>query len=166
MSKKNLQSKLLLLVMLVIFWMIIASSISLIELIFGIFSSILIVIYSHDLILTTDQRPKVSFKSFIALFLMFLTLIKEIIIANFLVAKLVLSKNMKIDPGFQKIRQPLKKDLNKALYGNAITLTPGTLTVEMTSDYIIVHGLIKDHIQNVEGSKLEKVFMNLEGEGK
>lgn len=166
MSKKNLQSKLLLLVMLVIFWMIIASSISLIELIFGIFSSILIVIYSHDLILTIEQRPKVSFKSFKALFLMFLTLIKEIIIANFLVAKLVLSKNMKIDPGFQKIRQPLKKDLNKALYGNAITLTPGTLTVEMTSDYIIVHGLIKDHIQNVEGSKLEKVFMNLEGEGK
>jgi multicomponent Na+:H+ antiporter subunit E len=166
MSKKNLQSKLLLLVMLVIFWMIIASSISLIELIFGIFSSILIVIYSHDLILTVDQRPKVSFKSLKALFLMFLTLIKEIIIANFLVAKLVLSKNMKIDPGFQKIRQPLKKDLNKALYGNAITLTPGTLTVEMTSDYIIVHGLIKDHIQNVEGSKLEKVFMNLEGEGK
>jgi multicomponent Na+:H+ antiporter subunit E len=166
MNIKNLQSKLLLFVMLVIFWMIIASSISLIELIFGIFSSILIVIYSHDLILTIDQRPKVSFKSLKALFLMFITLIKEIVVANFLVAKIVLSKNMKIDPGFQKIRQPLKKDLNKALYGNAITLTPGTLTVEMTSDYIIVHGLIKEDIKNVEGSKLEKVFMNLEGEGK
>jgi len=166
MNIKNFKSKLLLFILLLIFWMIIASSITLIELIFGILASLLIVFYSKDLILTKNERPLMSFKSLKAFILMFLTLLKEIVVANFMVAKLVLSRKMDIDPGFQKIRQPLKKDLNMALYGNAITLTPGTLTVEMTHDYIVVHGLVKKHIIDVEGSKLEKVFMNLEGDGK
>jgi multicomponent Na+:H+ antiporter subunit E len=144
--------------------MIIASTISWVELVFGFFTSILIVLYSYDMVFTEDDSTAIKPKSLKALFILLLTLLWEIFVANFHVAKIVLSKKMPIDPGFATIRQPLKKDLNKALYGNAITMTPGTLTVDMKDHEIIVHGLEMHLIKKLEGSKLEKVFLNMEDE--
>jgi multicomponent Na+:H+ antiporter subunit E len=153
----------ILLILLTVFWMVIASSISLTELIVGVFASLLIVLYSMDLVFSETEMTSLTPRTLKALFILFIRLIIEIIISNFHVAKIVLSKKLPIDPGFETIRQPLKKDLNKTLYGNAITLTPGTLTVDMEDDFIIVHGLEKHSVKSLEGSKLEKAFMNLEG---
>jgi multicomponent Na+:H+ antiporter subunit E len=162
MDKNKRNGMILLIILLLTFWMIIASSISWIDLAFGFFASLLIVLYSYDMVFTVDDSTPLKPKTLKALFVLIVTLLWEIIIANFHVAKIVLSKKMPIDPGFASIRNPLKKDLNQALYGNAITMTPGTLTVDMKKDEIIVHGLEMHLIQNIEGSRLEKVFMNLE----
>lgn len=164
MNKIKRYGALLLWILLTAFWMIIASSLSLTELIIGIFASLLIVLYSMDLVFSKDEMTPFSLRTTRALFLLFLRLIREIIVSNLHVAKIVLSKKMEIDPGFETIRQPLKKDLNKTLYGNAITLTPGTLTVDMHDDVIIVHGLEKHLVKSLEGSKLERSFMCLEEE--
>jgi multicomponent Na+:H+ antiporter subunit E len=69
---------------------------------------------------------------------------------------------MKINPGFKKIKQPLKKEFNQALFANAITLTPGTLTVDMDDEYILVHGLEMEHIDEIEQSNMQKAFERLE----
>lgn len=163
MNKTKRYGAFILLVLLIVFWMIIASTISLIELIVGILASLLIVLYSMDLVFTKDEMTSFSPRTIKALFSLFLRLIREIVVSNFHVAKIVLSRKLPIDPGFEMIRQPLKKDLNQTLYGNAITLTPGTLTVDITDEGIIVHGLEKHLIKSLEGSSLEKAFMNLEG---
>ena len=162
MTLKKRNGAILLTFLLFIFWMIIASTISWIELVFGFFASLMIVLYSLDMVFTVDDSTAIRPKTLKALFVLILTLLWEIFIANFHVAKIVLSRKMPIDPGFATIRNPLKKDLNKALYGNAITMTPGTLTVDMKDDEIIVHGLEMHLIHNIEGSRLEKVFLNME----
>jgi len=162
MNKNKRNGSILLIILLLVFWMIIASSISWIELVFGFFASLMIVLYSYDMVFTVDDATPLKPRTLKALFVLVITLLLEIFIANFHVAKIVLSRKMPIDPGFASIRNPLKKDLNKALYGNAITMTPGTLTVDMKDDEIIVHGLEMHLIHNIEGSRLEKVFMNLE----
>ena len=56
----------------------------------------------------------------------------------------------------------MKKDFNQALFANAITLTPGTLTVDMDDEYILVHGLEIEHIDDIESSKMQKAFESLE----
>lgn len=166
MKKNKRNGSILLIVLLTVFWMIIASSIHWVELVFGLFTSIMIVLYSYDMVFTVEDSSAIKPKSLKALFILIITLLWEIFIANFHVAKIVLSKKMPINPGFATIKNPLKKDLNKALYGNAITLTPGTLTVDMKHDEIIVHGLEMHLIHNIEGSRLEKVFIDLEGSTK
>jgi multicomponent Na+:H+ antiporter subunit E len=118
------------------------------------------------LIFTVDDSNAVKPSMLKALFILVMTLLKEIVVANLHVAKIVLSRKMPIDPGFVKIKQPLKKDLNQALYGNAITLTPGTLTIDMSDDEIIIHGLRIEYAKGIEGSHLEKVFIDLEEAGK
>ena len=166
MKAKKRNGALVLLVLLFIFWLIIASNFNLIDLIIGIFASVLVVLYSHQMIFTEDESNKLKPGMVKALFVLIVTVLKEIVVANFHVAKIVLSKKMPIDPGFVTIKQPLKKDLNQALYGNAITLTPGTLTVDMGKDEIIVHGLKKEYAKHITGSQLEKVFIAVEEAGK
>lgn len=162
MNKNKRNGSIFLIILLLVFWMIIASSIHWIELVFGFFASVMIVLYSRDMVFTVEDSTAIRPKSLKALFILIITLLWEIFIANFHVAKIVLSKKMPINPGFATIKNPLRKDLNKALYGNAITLTPGTLTVDMKNDEIIVHGLEMHLIHNIEGSRLEKVFIDLE----
>jgi len=166
MKTKKRNGAIVLFILLLTFWMIIASSISLIELTVGFFASLLIVLYSYNLIFTVDDSNAVKPSMLKALFILVMTLLKEIVVANLHVAKIVLSRKMPIDPGFVKIKQPLKKDLNQALYGNAITLTPGTLTIDMSDDEIIIHGLRIEYAKGIEGSHLEKVFIDLEEAGK
>lgn len=162
MKTKKRNGAILLLILLTIFWMIIASKINTVELIIGFLSSTIIVLYSYDMIFTSDEATKFTPKSIIALLVLIYTLIREIVFANFEVAKIVLSRKMPINPGFKTIRQPLKKDLNQALFGNAITLTPGTLTVDMNDEEIIVHGLRLENIDKIEGSALQRAFISLE----
>lgn len=162
MKHKKRNGALVLFILLVVFWVIIASTISWIELIVGTLASGLIVFYSYDMILTEDEATPLTFKTIKAFITLVFTLLKEVIVANFHVAKIVLSPKLPIEPGFKKIRQPLKKALNQTFYGNAITLTPGTLTVDMDQEHILVHGLLIKHIEEIENGSLEKAFINLE----
>lgn len=163
MKNKKRNGAIVLFILMVIFWVIIASNIGWIELIVGVLASGMIVFYSYDMILTEDDATPLNFGTIIPLIGLIFTMLKEVIVANFQVAKIVLSPKLSIEPGFKKVRQPLKKALNQAFYGNAITLTPGTLTVDMNADEILVHGLLIKHIDDIEDGPIEKAFIKLEG---
>jgi multicomponent Na+:H+ antiporter subunit E len=148
--------------LLLLFWFILSFEISLYIAIIGITVSALVVFFNYDLIFNKQEITKLTIKTMIHFFVLIFVLIANIIKSNIEVAKIVLSKKMPIDPGFVTIEQKLKKELNQALYANAITLTPGTLTVDMDKDKIVVHGLLKQHVRDLEGSRLEKAFLDLE----
>ena len=43
-----------------------------------------------------------------------------------------------------KVPSTPKSEIGKTMFGNSITLTPGTVTVEMSEDEILVHGLLEE----------------------
>jgi len=59
--------------------------------------------------------------------------------ANFDVAYRVLHPRMPIKPGIVKVRTTLKSEFAKMLLANSITMTPGTLTVDIIGDDFYVH---------------------------
>ena len=59
--------------------------------------------------------------------------------ANFDVAYRVLHVDMPIRPGIIKLRTSLQTDLAKTFLANSITLTPGTLTVDVDGSDLYVH---------------------------
>ncbi len=59
--------------------------------------------------------------------------------ANFDVAYRVLNINMPIKPGIVKVRTKLKTDMARTFLANSITLTPGTLSVDLVDDHLYVH---------------------------
>jgi multicomponent Na+:H+ antiporter subunit E len=68
---------------------------------------------------------------------------KALIKANIDVAKIVLSPTMSIRPGFVEVPMEAETDLEITLLANAITLTPGTITVHVDRDErtLLVHAL-------------------------
>ena len=65
-------------------------------------------------------------------------------VANVKLAKIVLTPDMPINPGFVKVRTNLKSKMGRLLLANSITLTPGTLTVEMEGEWLYVHWVTVD----------------------
>ena len=147
------------------FWLILSTKLDLVIIITGLLASLLVVFYNYDLVFNPMEATRLTLRTVKRLIVLFFVLILNIVKSNIEVAKIVLSPKMKIDPGFVSIRQPLKKELNQAFYANAITLTPGTLSIDCSKSEIIVHGLIQSEVKLIEGSSLEKVFINLENEG-
>lgn len=63
----------------------------------------------------------------------------ECIKANLDVAYRVLHPSMPIRPGIVKVKTTLKSELAKTLLANSITMTPGTITVDIIGDYFYIH---------------------------
>lgn len=62
-----------------------------------------------------------------------------VIKANFDVAYRVLNVYLPIKPGIVKVRTKLKTDMARTFLANSITLTPGTLSIDIVGDHLYVH---------------------------
>lgn len=69
----------------------------------------------------------------------FYVLAKEIIKANIVVAKIVLQPKINIKPGIVAVPIRTKTDLGITAIANTITLTPGTLTIDMSDDRSVLY---------------------------
>ena len=65
----------------------------------------------------------------------------EVVKSNWVVIKACLRADLDISPALVKIKTVCKSDLAKVTFANSITLTPGTVTVEIEGDKLLVHGL-------------------------
>ena len=79
-------------------------------------------------------------------------LLKNLIISNLRITKRILSKDMKLSPAIVAVKTNLDSDWKKLLLANSITLTPGTLTLDIKDDTLFIHvieydeGLSKESI--------------------
>jgi len=63
----------------------------------------------------------------------------ELVLANLNVLRLVMSPRINIHPGIVEIRTKLKSPLGRLALANSITLTPGTLVVDIRDDALFIH---------------------------
>ncbi len=68
-----------------------------------------------------------------------LWLLKEIAVSNIAVTKIILSPNMGLRQHFFRVPNTQRSELAAAIYANSITLTPGTITVELEREAFWVH---------------------------
>lgn len=74
----------------------------------------------------------------------FFWLFSEIVKANVQVVKAVLSPDLEVSPTLTKIPYATNADTARTMFANSITLTPGTVAVDMEEDHILVHALLKE----------------------
>lgn len=89
------------------------------------------------------------------------TLIAEIIKANILTMRFILTESEKIEPVVVEFDADLKTKAARSLLADSITLTPGTITVAMEDNHYMVHCLDESLAEGIdEGSfavKLKKM---------
>lgn len=74
----------------------------------------------------------------------FVWLFKEIIKANIAVIRAVLSPDLTVSPTMTRVPLKNRCDLAKTMFANSITLTPGTVSVDIEDDHILVHALLSE----------------------
>ncbi len=89
----------------------------------------------------------------------FVYIMWEIVKANFDVIKRILSFGEKtISPQLVEIPVPQKTDLGRVIYANAITLTPGTVSVELDDNKVLVHALSKEGANDLLTGEMAKAI--------
>jgi multicomponent Na+:H+ antiporter subunit E len=142
--------------LLFVFWCILATSHSLPSLAVGVVMSVLVAVFSGNIAFSAQEMPLYHRNRLQIFFRYVVILVAEIFKANIAVARIVLHPSMPISPCFIRIPMMLKNDFAKVLYANSVTLTPGTLTVDVTEDFFVVHGLTVECAESVPGCVMEK----------
>ncbi len=75
----------------------------------------------------------------IAYIIYIVTFLKALFLANWDVAKRVIDPKLPINPGIVAIKTELKEDYKKLMLANSITLTPGTITMDVQDDTLFIH---------------------------
>jgi len=65
--------------------------------------------------------------------------LKELVKSNLYVARLVLMPEPDLQPAIIQVKTSLKSDIGRLALANSITLTPGTLVVEIRDEYLFIH---------------------------
>jgi len=121
-----------------LFWVLLNGSTATDVLIVGVIASLLIAImFSDGLAVVSDLR--VNPKALVTTLLYVPFFLKELIKSNINLAKIVLSPELPVKPGIVKVRTRLKSRMGRLLLTSSITLTPGTLTVDLVGEWIYVH---------------------------
>ena len=82
--------------------------------------------------------------------LYFLWLIKEILLSSLGVVRIIWSRNINLEPVFEWIDSEQKDDTALVIYANSITLTPGTVTVDVSNDMLLVYALDQSLINSLK----------------
>lgn len=133
---------------LLVFWVLNSGHDSVLMFVLGLISVLCVVALTHRMdILDDESKPlhlTFEFFSYIA------WLLKEMIVANIVVVKHIWLGNKSISPVLTTIKFEPMSDFQNVLYANSITLTPGTVTVELSDHHITVHSLLEENIRTLE----------------
>ena len=92
-------------------------------------------------------------------------LIREIIKANLVVCRMILTRREVMEPVIVKVPTNLKTETAKVILANSITLTPGTITVSLTNQELLVHCLDKTLAEGMEDSVFVRMLEKIERKG-
>lgn len=123
---------------LILFWILLNGAVSLDVLVVGVAAALAIPLaFREGLSFLSEYRltPRslTATLGFIGYFL------AEMVRSNIRLARIILSPALPIEPAIVKVRTRLKSPVGRLLLANAITLTPGTLTVDLDGEWLFVH---------------------------
>lgn len=143
-------------------WVIFNGNFTLEICIFGIIISVALFTFTCKF-MDHSLRKEIVFykKTFLFIRYIFL-LIKEIVKANFGVVHMILNQREEVQPLLVSFHSDLKTATGKAFLANAITLTPGTITVSLEGDQYTVHCLDESLAEGMNDSEFVAYIKKLE----
>ena len=135
------------------FWLALSGHYTPLILSFGVGSCILVVYLSVRM--DVVDREGVPFHIVGRLLAYVPWLLKEIFVANFEVAKVVLDPKLPISPRMVLFQGSQQTDVGRAVYANSITLTPGTITTGVEGNEFQIHALRAADLETDEELKMD-----------
>ena len=141
-----------------LFWLAYTSSFAIEEVIIGILIATILSLFTYKSF--TQIRSENSILKRLITFISYIPIfITEMVKANIDVARRVLNPNLPINPGVVKITTNLKSDYAKLFLANSITLTPGTLTMDVKDNNLYIHWIdVESQDKSIQKDKIAGKF--------
>ena len=128
---------------------------------FGIASCAIVVTIAHRMDVVDAEGHPIHLGPKALTYMPWLAL--EIIKANIDVTKRILSPTLDISPALIKVKCTQKSELGQVVYANSITLTPGTVAMDIDGDTILVHALNREAADGVAEGEMDRRVTAMEG---
>ncbi len=92
-------------------------------------------------------------------------LLWEIAKANLRVAAVICHPRLPISPSLLRVPASQHTELGQAIYANSITLTPGTISLDVRDGHILVHALTEQSARSLETGEMDRRVARLEEPG-
>lgn len=137
-------------VTLALFWLMNSGHYTVLLLLLGLASVTLVVFIAHRMDVVDYESQPIYLTRRLPSY--YAWLIKEIVMANIKVVKHIWLGNQSISPSMAIIKCNQNTDMGKVIFANSITLTPGTVTIDLEGDQVTVHALMQDDLESlIEG---------------
>lgn len=120
----------------------------------GVISCAIVVFITYRMGLFDQDDPSLGLSLRFVRYLPWL--VWEIVKSNIDVAKCILDRQLPISPKLFRVKASQKSDLCKVIYANSITLTPGTISVNIDNDEIEVHALTRATADGVLSGEMDR----------
>ena len=145
-------------IILFVLWLVLSGYLKTLLLFFGLVSVLFVIWMSYRAnALEEDSLP---IKLILKLPFYWLWLFKEIFKSGIITTALIW--NGKFTPQLFRIKASQKSTTGIANYANAITLTPGTVTIEVEKKTLLVHALNKKLSEDLQSEDMDKVITGLD----
>ena len=151
-------------ILLFLFWIILNGRLTLDVVVFGLAISAGLTLFTRKFLGLSRDRDREFFSEWRRLAAYVFYLIGEVIKANFAVIRRILTFSEPPDPVLVKFDSDIKGGTAKALLANSITLTPGTITVDIDGDDFMVHALEREYAVDIDRSGFVERLEAMEGE--
>lgn len=142
-----------------VFWLLLSGQYSPLFVAFGVLSVLLTFWFQLRMDRIDGEPARLRIASSMVRFVFWL--LWEIIRTNIDLAKRIWHPDLPIDPVWKRLDTRLQTTHEKTLYANAITLTPGSLTTDVYDDYLMVHTLTPEAMQELEEGEMEEQIRRL-----
>ena len=88
----------------------------------------------------------------------------EVVKSNLHVARVILSPQLPIQPQLLRVEANQKTELGRVIHANSITLTPGTITLDIRDGSVLVHALTHHTASGLKEGTMNRKVTALEGD--
>jgi len=136
------------------FWLLVVPSLAPADLAMGAALALLLGWWSARFLWAGDA-PGLSPRQLLALARYLLAFSMQVFLAALHVARVVIDPRLPIDPRLVVCRTRLRRELSRIAFAHSVSLTPGTLTVDMNGGEFLVHCLDEESAAQLLSGELE-----------
>lgn len=121
-----------------------------------------LVVYLADRMDVADHEGHPMHLNFSRLIRYWVWLLREIIKSNIEVCRIIIHPALPITPTVFAVKSTQETDLGRVIYANSITLTPGTVSIDVEGNITEVHALTKPTAENLKQGVMDRKVTELE----
>lgn len=137
------------------FWLAITGSLAWVEVAMGAVFSVLLGMWSVRF-LWPEEAPVLTLVQAVRFVFYVGHLLRSIVVAAVQVAEVVLDPRLPIEPVVITHRVAFVREVSRAAFANSITLTPGTITIDVDGGSFLIHCLSESFADEIASGELER----------